>query len=70
MAAEVVASTAGNGSAAAVGTAAKAFVLAHPLGMAAAGGVLLGMGTYHLLGKAFKKKEAPAEAVVAEATPA
>lgn len=46
-----------------VGTAAKAFVLAHPMGMAAAGGVLLGIGAYYAVGKMFKKKEAaPVEA--------
>jgi pantothenate kinase len=35
-----------NGSLAAVGTAAKAFVLAHPVSLSIAGGVLLGAGAY------------------------
>ncbi len=39
-----------------VGTAAKALALAHPMGMAVAGGALLGMGTYYALGKVFSKK--------------
>ena len=40
-----------------VGTATKAFVLVHPMGMAAAGGALLGMGAYYAIGKMFKKKD-------------
>lgn len=40
------------------GTATKAFVLTHPMGMAAAGGVLLGLGTYYAFGKLFGKKSA------------
>ncbi|MEZ5452433.1 MAG: hypothetical protein R3E93_06370 [Thiothrix sp.] len=40
-----------------VGTAAKAFALAHPMGMAAAGGALLGMSAYYAIGKMFKKKD-------------
>lgn len=41
-----------------VGTASKAFVLAHPMGMAAVGGAVLGIGAYYAVGKIFKKKEA------------
>lgn len=48
-----------------VGSAGKAFVLAHPTTMAVTGGVLLGMGAYYTLGKVFRKKE-PA---MAEVTP-
>jgi hypothetical protein len=46
-----------------IGTASKAFVLAHPMGMAAAGGVLLGLGTYYALGKMFGKKTTAAPAI-------
>lgn len=66
---EIATTTAGsNGSLAAIGTATKAFVLAHPMGMAAAGGALLGVASYYALGKVFKKKEATVQAD--EATPA
>lgn len=40
-----------------VGTAAKAFALSHPMGMAVAGGALLGLGTYYAFGKMFGKKK-------------
>lgn len=50
-----------------VGTATKAFVLAHPMGMAAVGGALLGIGAYYALGKAFKKTEAPVQTAPAAA---
>lgn len=53
-------------SLASIGTASKAFALAHPMGMAAAGGVLLGLGTYYALGKMFGKKKT-AEPVMAAA---
>lgn len=75
MAAEVttLASTSSNGSLAAVGNSlanvgsvGKAFVLAHPTTMAVAGGVVLGLGTYYVLGKMFRKKETTST----EATPA
>ncbi len=49
-------SSVGN-SLAGVGTAAKAFALAHPMGMATAGGALLGIGAYYMLGKVFRKKD-------------
>lgn len=45
------------GSLAAVTGATKAFILAHPVGLAAAGGALLGLGTYYALGKLFGKKK-------------
>ncbi|MBJ6609839.1 MAG: hypothetical protein JG718_05715 [Candidatus Thiothrix moscowensis] len=48
------------------GTAAKAFALAHPMGMAVAGGALLGLGTYYAFGKMFGKKKV-AEPVMATA---
>ncbi len=61
-----IATTAGsNGSLAAVGSATKAFVLAHPIGMAVAGGALLGLGTYYVLGKMFGKKKVVAPAMAA-----
>lgn len=47
------------------GTAAKAFALAHPMGMAVAGGALLGLGTYYAFGKMFGKKNAAAPAMAA-----
>lgn len=66
----IATTTAGsNGSLASVGTAAKAFALSHPMGMAVAGGALLGVASYYALGKVFKKKEAAAPAQ-AEATTA
>lgn len=49
-----------------IGTVSKAFVLAHPMGMAAAGGVMLGLGTYYAFGKMFGKKKI-AEPVMAAA---
>ncbi|WMP19405.1 hypothetical protein [Thiothrix lacustris] len=56
-----------NGSLAAVGGAVKAFVLTHPMTMAAAGGAILGIGTYYALGKLFKKKDTSAHAMPAAA---
>jgi pantothenate kinase len=54
-------STATPGSLAALGTAAKAFVLAHPVGMSLVGGALLGAGAYWGIEKLLRKKEqAPA----------
>lgn len=53
------------GSLAAIGSATKAFVLAHPVGMAAMGGVIVGMGAYYYLSKRSQKK---AESNAAEAT--
>jgi hypothetical protein len=40
-----------------VGGASKAFVLAHPIGIATLGGVLLGLGSYHAINKILKKKK-------------
>ena len=48
------------------GTTAKVFILSHPMGMAIAGGALLGLGTYYAFGKMFGKKNA-AEPVMAVA---
>ena len=44
-----------------VGTV-KPFVVAHPIGMAVIGGVLVGMGTYYLMKKFSKKTEEPSPA--------
>lgn len=73
---EVAATAGNNGSLSAVGhslanvgTATKAFAIAHPIGLAAFGGALLGFGAYYAVGKAFKKKETVQEqpdAVVAQ----
>jgi len=38
-------------------TSTKAFLLAHPVGVAIVGGALVGMGTYYLMSKFLKKKE-------------
>jgi hypothetical protein len=63
-----IATTAGShGSLVAVGTATKAFVLAHPIGMAVAGGAVLGLGTYYVLRKMFGKNKAPQSAFAATA---
>ncbi|KHD09190.1 hypothetical protein PN36_00350 [Candidatus Thiomargarita nelsonii] len=40
----------------------KAFLMVHPVGVAVAGGALVGMGTYYLMNKFFKKKKEPAVA--------
>lgn len=55
-------------SLAGVGAAGKAFALAHPMGMAVAGGALLGAGAYYAVGRMFKKKNsAPEQEAVAAA---
>ena len=41
---------------------AKAFILAHPVGVAIVGGALVGVGTYYLMNRFLKKKEEPATA--------
>jgi membrane protein DedA with SNARE-associated domain len=56
-----------NGSLAAVGTAVKAFVLTHPMTIAATGGAILGIGAYYTLGKLFKKKGTTAHVLPAAA---
>jgi Na+/H+-translocating membrane pyrophosphatase len=38
----------------------KAFLLAHPVGMAVVGAAIVGAGTYYLVKKFSKKKEEPA----------
>ncbi len=43
---------------AATGTAAKAFFLAHPMGIGVAGGVLIGAGAYWALAKMLAKEAA------------
>ncbi|SJM93228.1 hypothetical protein [Crenothrix polyspora] len=55
---ELAGAASSHGSFAALSGATKAFVLAHPIGMAAAGGALLGLGTYYILRKTFTKKPA------------
>ena len=46
-------------SLAGVGSATKAFTVLHPMGMAAAGGALLGIIAYRSLSKRFTKKKEP-----------
>lgn len=46
------------GSLTAIGTASKAFALAHPVGIAVVGGALVGAGVYYIANRWFKK---PAE---------
>lgn len=58
MEAQLATSTVTLGSLAAIGTATKAFVLAHPLSLAAAGGAILALGSYYALGRLFRKKGA------------
>lgn len=63
--ATTAAGTPGFGSSlAGLGTATKIFVLSHPVGLAVAGGALLGAGLYHLV---TRKRGAPAEAQTAPA---
>lgn len=45
------------GSLSAVLATSKAFVVAHPMGMAVAGGALLGVGGYVSLGRYFSKRK-------------
>ncbi len=40
----------------------KAFLLAHPISVAVAGGALVGVGTYLLMNKFLNKKEEPVAA--------
>jgi len=56
--AATAAPVASNGSLAAVGTAAKAFVLAHPVSLSIAGGVLLGAGAYWGIQRLMRKDAA------------
>lgn len=56
MPAELISSSA-NGSLSAVLATSKAFVVAHPIGMAVAGGALLGIGSYVSLGRYFSKRK-------------
>ena len=65
VAAAAPAGTPGIGSSlAGVSTAAKVFVLAHPVSIAIVGGAALGAGLYHLV---TRKSSAPAEVDVAPA---
>jgi len=59
---EIAGAAGSKGSLAAVTGATKAFVAAHPIGMAATGGALLGLGAYYILRKMFGKKPAVAAA--------
>ena len=54
MTTEVIASSA-NGSFSAVLATSKAFIAAHPIGMAVAGGALLGIASYVSLGRYISK---------------
>ena len=49
-----------------VGTTTKSFILAHSVGLAVTGGVVLGLGTYFVVRKLFSKKKT-AEPVMAAA---
>lgn len=57
MSTEVIATTSTNGSFSAVLASSKAFVVAHPMGMAVAGGALIGIGSYVYLGRYFSKRK-------------
>ncbi|MCK5525011.1 MAG: hypothetical protein KAI83_17930 [Thiomargarita sp.] len=46
----------------AISSGIKAFVLAHPVGIAIVGGAVVGAGTYWLMNKYLKKNEEPAPA--------
>jgi phosphotransferase system glucose/maltose/N-acetylglucosamine-specific IIC component len=55
--------TAPSGASSALGLGTiKAFLVAHPIGVAVVGGALVGTGTYYLMNKFLKKKEEPAAA--------
>ncbi len=54
---EIATTASSNGSLASLGATTKAFVLAHPLSMAAAGGALLGILAYRSLSKRRAKKK-------------
>lgn len=56
-------SGAAKGSASAVLAASKAFVVVHPIGMAVAGGALLGIGSYVSVGRYFSKRKQKREAI-------
>ncbi|NOS89906.1 MAG: hypothetical protein HOP34_15455 [Methylococcaceae bacterium] len=62
---EVVATS--KGTLAAIGTAAKTLVLAHPVSVAVVGGALIGWGTYYAVGKYIAKKAAADESATATA---
>ena len=57
MSTEVIATTSANGSFSAVLATSKAFVVAHPMGMAVAGGALIGIGGYAYLGHYLAKRK-------------
>jgi len=58
-----LANTAPSGAHSALGLGTlKAFMVAHPVGVAVVGGALVGAGTYYLMNKFLKKKEEPAAA--------
>lgn len=57
MSTEVIATTSANGSFSAVLASSKAFVVAHPMGMAVAGGALIGIGSYAYLGRYLSKRK-------------
>ncbi|NOY72813.1 MAG: hypothetical protein GXP14_10625 [Gammaproteobacteria bacterium] len=56
MAVETQIATTSHGSLASMGITTKAFVLAHPVGVAIIGGVLIGVGTYYVV-KKFRGKD-------------
>ncbi len=58
-----LANTAPSGAHSALGLGSiKAFLLAHPVGVAIVGGTLVGVGTYYLMNKLLNKKEETATA--------
>jgi len=66
--AAITAGTASSGTAAAVGTAVKAFVLAHPATLSVTGGILLGVGAYYAINNWWGKRKG--RETTAKATPA
>jgi len=62
--AATAATTSSLGSLSAIGTATKAFVVAHPTGVTLSAGIILGLALYHTTRKLFSKKTKEAEAVV------
>ena len=63
MSTEIIGSTTTKGSLSAVLATSKAFIVAHPMGMAVAGGALLGIGGYVSMGRYFSKRKQKREAI-------
>ena len=56
-----------SGSLTSFGSAAKALALAHPMTTAVVGGALLGIGTYYVISRSFKKRAVKRQQAVAAA---